>query len=138
MNTDHQPGAIEREVTRYWKVFAALTAGTLITVTIANVHLGILLGIAAALIVAVVKGSLVAGYFMHLLHKRKLIYGILVLTGVFVVSLVILLLWTFGDQQGTPHGIFVVPQRHVPVGHHASSPTTATPGAAHAEEPHVP
>ena len=118
MSPDHPPVAVEAEVKRYWKVFAALTAGTIITVTISNVHLGILLGIAVALIVAVVKGSLVAGYFMHLLHERKLIYSILVLTAVFVVAMVVLLLWTYGDQQGTPHGIFAVPQKHVPVGHH--------------------
>ena len=121
MSTEHHAGAIEAEVKRYWKVFAALTAGTIITVTISNVHLGILLGIAAALIVAVVKGSLVAGYFMHLLHERKLIYTILVLTAVFVATLVVLLLWSYGDQQGTPHGIFAVPQRHVPIGHHAET-----------------
>ena len=125
MPADHHPGAIEAEVKRYWKIFAALTAGTIITVTISNVHLGIVLGIAAALVVAIVKGSLVAGYFMHLLHERKLIYSILVLTAVFVATLVILLLWTYGDQQGTPHGIFAVPQQHVPTGHHGGQVESA-------------
>ena len=39
----HSTHSIQEEVRRYWKVFAALVVGTIITVGIANVHLGILL-----------------------------------------------------------------------------------------------
>ena len=38
-----------------------------------------------ALIVATIKGSLVAMYFMHLLHERKVIYWVLILTVIFFI-----------------------------------------------------
>lgn len=113
MSASHHPEAIKKEVKVYWTVFAALTVGTIITVALAGVHLGIIVGIIAALIVAGIKGSLVAGYFMHLLHERKLIYVVLVLTAVFVVVMVGLIMWTHGDQQGEDHGPFQVPVRRV-------------------------
>jgi caa(3)-type oxidase subunit IV len=53
-----------------------------------NVHLGIILGIIVASIIATVKGALVAGYFMHLFAERRLIYGVLALTAVFIVVMI--------------------------------------------------
>jgi len=44
-------------------------------------------GIIVALIIATVKGSLVAGYFMHLFSEKKLIYMVLALTAAVVVVL---------------------------------------------------
>ncbi len=124
MSADHHPEAIKKQVSLYWKVFGALTIGTIITVAIANVHLGILLGIAVALVVALVKGSLVAGYFMHLFHEVKWIYGVLLLTAVFFVVLIALVMWTTADQQGRHSGTFAVPQRHVEP-HHATEAAEA-------------
>jgi caa(3)-type oxidase subunit IV len=43
-----------------------------------------------ALFVAIVKGSLVAGYFMHLVSEKKLIYAVLVLTFAFFIALMAL------------------------------------------------
>ena len=43
-----------------------------------------------ALLVATVKGTLVACYFMHLISEKKLIIAVLVLTAVFVAALMIL------------------------------------------------
>jgi caa(3)-type oxidase subunit IV len=88
---------------------------------VAGVKLGILVGITAALIIATIKGSLVAGYFMHLFHERKLIYCVLALTAVFVLVMVGLIMWTYNDQQGAPRGIFPV------------TPHRVTPGNAHGE-----
>lgn len=139
---DHSPShhSIQQEVRRYWKVFAALVLGTIITVGIANVHLGILLGIIVAVIVASVKGALVAGYFMHLAHERKFIYFVLLLTAVFVVAMVVLIMGTVSDQQGRPHGLFQVPQRHVLPGqaHEATHGDHGVPAGAATEESHVP
>ncbi len=124
--------ATKKEVKRYWIVFAALTVGTIITVGIANVHLGIILGIIAAVIVALVKGSLVAGYFMHLFHEREFIYFVLAMTGVFALEMIVLILWTAGDQQGDPHGIYRVPAKHVTGDHGAHEDAYETPaGEAH-------
>lgn len=112
---------IHKKVSVYWKVFWALLAGTVITVAIANIHMGILLGIVVAIIVAVFKGSLVAGYFMHLFHEVRWVYGVLALTAFFFVAMIGLIMWTHADQQGHNSGAFAVPQRHA----------TATGGEGH-------
>ena len=109
----------------YLAVGTALLVGTALTVFAARMRLGgMIIGIIVALIIASVKGGLVAGYFMHLLHERKPIYWILALTGVFIVVMVGLLLWTYGDQQGVHHGLFNVPARQ-PVVHHEAAPVEA-------------
>ena len=109
---------ISKQVKIFMAVGAALIAGTIITVLVAGFKLGIIVGITVAIIIATVKGSLVAGYFMHLFAERRLIYGVLALTAVFIIVMVGLLLFSYGDQQGHHQGAFIVPQRHVPV-HHA-------------------
>jgi hypothetical protein len=48
------------------------------------------MAVALALLVATVKGSLVACYFMHLISEKKLIYAVLVLTAVFFIVLLAL------------------------------------------------
>ena len=50
-----------------------------------------------ALLVAIVKGSLVACYFMHLISEKKLIYAVLVLTVVFFVALLALPVFTHSN-----------------------------------------
>ena len=121
-DTSHEH--VQNHVKTYIKVFAALTVGTIVTVLASNVHLGIVLGIIVALIIATVKGSLVAGFFMHLIAERKTIYWVLTLTAGLVVVMVGLIMFARYDQQGRQHGIFAVPQGHVPA-HHAGTPTEA-------------
>jgi caa(3)-type oxidase subunit IV len=48
------------------------------------------IAVPVALFIALVKGSLVAGYFMHLISEKKLIYAVLVLTVVFFAALLAL------------------------------------------------
>jgi len=50
--------------------------------------------------VATIKGSLVAMYFMHLLHERKVIYWVLILTVIFFVFLMFVPLLTNTDKIG--------------------------------------
>jgi len=114
MSTTHHE-EIHHHVRIYIKVFVALAVGTIVTVLASNVHLGIVLGIIVALLIATVKGSLVAGFFMHLVAERKVIYWVLVLTASFVVAMMGLIMFAHDDQQGRPQGIFAVPQGHVPV-----------------------
>ena len=111
---------ITKRVKLYKIVGAALFAGTIITVMAANVHLGIILGIIVAIIIATVKGVLVAGHFMHLFDERRLIYGVLALTAAFIVVMVGLLLFSYGDQQGRHPGAFDVPQKFAEP-HHAEA-----------------
>ena len=77
---DNSPDAVRREIRRYLMVFGALAVLTVITVAISQLHLPTHQAILLALAVALVKGSLVAAFFMHLLSERKLIYAVLVLT----------------------------------------------------------
>ena len=111
---------IPSQVRIYKIVGAVLIVGTMITVMAANVHLGIILGIIVAIMIATIKGTLVAGYFMHLFAERRLIYGILALTAVFIVVMIGLLLFSYGDQQGHHSGAFNVPQKFVEP-HHAEA-----------------
>jgi cytochrome c oxidase subunit IV len=108
---------ISKHVKIYRAVGAALIVGTIVTVAAANVRFGIAAGIIVALVIAIVKGSLVAGYFMHLFSERKLIYGVLGLTVAFVIAMVGLIMFAYRDQQGHARGAFLVPQQHV-VPHH--------------------
>jgi cytochrome c oxidase subunit IV len=81
---------IDRHVRIYITVFVALMVLTIVTVAIAHFHLPMPIAIAVALLVATIKGSLVACYFMHLISEKKLIYAVLVLTVVFFAALLAL------------------------------------------------
>jgi cytochrome c oxidase subunit 4 len=113
--SEHEHGHehIRKHIRVYLWVFAALTVGTIITVAIANVHMGILLGIIVAVIVATAKGSLVAGYFMHLFAEKTMIYWLLALTAVCALAMVLLIMFTHVDQQGEHEGPFPSPRRMV-------------------------
>src|SRR6185436_18968649 len=73
------PEAIRKTVRTYWMIGAALFAFTIITVAVNQVHLAVPLAITVALIIATMKGSMVAAVFMHLSHEKKWIYGSLLL-----------------------------------------------------------
>ena len=81
---------IDRHVRVYITVFVALMILTVITVAISRLHLSVPIAVTVALFVAIIKGGLVAGYFMHLVSEKKLIYAVLVLTVVFFVALMAL------------------------------------------------
>jgi caa(3)-type oxidase subunit IV len=55
------------------------------------------LTITIALFVAVIKASLVACYFMHLISEKKMIYVILGFTAFFFAALLVLTLSAYGD-----------------------------------------
>jgi cytochrome c oxidase subunit 4 len=92
--SDAHADDIRKHVKTYMMVFGALMVLTVVTVAISYLHLEVHEAIMIALAVATVKGSLVALYFMHLNHERKLIYYSLALTVVFFVFLMILPLAT--------------------------------------------
>ena len=53
--------------------------------------------VAVALVIASCKAFLVAGYFMHLVSEKRMIYGILGFTAFFFVGLMGLTLWSMAD-----------------------------------------
>lgn len=82
----------------YFTVFGALMVATIITVTVSYLDFSIPMAILAALVIATIKGSLVALYFMHLSDEKKLIYYVLMLTVVFFVVLMFVPLMTNLDR----------------------------------------
>ncbi len=96
MTTDHAVD-IDKQVRIYISVFVTLMALTIITVAISRPHLPVPIAVSVALLVAIIKGSLVACYFMHLISEQKLIYAVLALTAVFFAVLLALPVLTHSD-----------------------------------------
>ncbi len=85
----HTVEEIKAEARKYWVVFAALVALTVITVAVSYLDLSPGMAVFVALVVACVKGGLVAGVFMHLISEKQAIYAVLLLTLVFFVFLML-------------------------------------------------
>ena len=94
---DDHAADIDKHVRVYIMVFVALMVLTVITVAISRLHLSVPLAVTVALIVAIVKGSLVACYFMHLVSEKKLIYAVLAVTAAFFVVLLALPVFTHSN-----------------------------------------
>ena len=99
MQADHD---VRGSIRGYMMVGAALLVFTAITVAVNQVHLAIPLAITVALIIATMKGSMVAGVFMHLSHEKQAIYGALILTVLFFIVLMFVPILTMLDHIGTP------------------------------------
>jgi caa(3)-type oxidase subunit IV len=85
-------------VRRYLYVFYALLFGTLITVGASYIPFGNHhVNIAVALVIACGKAFLVAGFFMHLISERKMIYGLLIFTACFFLGLMFLTVSAYAD-----------------------------------------
>ena len=102
MTSDHAAASdhaadIDKHVRIYITVFVTLMALTIVTVAISRFHLPVPIAVSVALLVATVKGSLVACYFMHLISEKKLIYAVLLLTAIFFVVLLALPVVTVHD-----------------------------------------
>lgn len=101
----HSADDIKKSVRTYYTIFGALMVLTVVTVAVSYVHLPVAMAILVALIVATIKGSLVAMYFMHLAHERKIIYWVLALTVIFFIFMMVVPLLTVSDRiPGTTPG----------------------------------
>src|SRR5713101_276530 len=100
MHTD--PAEVRKTVRTYLTVGALLFLGTAITVAANRLQLVVPLAITVALIIATIKGSMVAAVFMHLSHEKKWVYGALLLTVAFFVVLMLVPLLTVSDTIGRP------------------------------------
>jgi caa(3)-type oxidase subunit IV len=94
-HTDHD---VKKHIRGYLIVFVSLLIGTLLTVWASYIHFGAkdsnTANIVVALVIAGTKAFLVAGYFMHLISEKKMIYSILAFTGFFVAGLMYLTIWS--------------------------------------------
>lgn len=96
MTSDHAVD-IDKHVRVYITVFVALMVLTIVTVTVSRFHLPVPIAVSVAMLVAIIKGSLVACYFMHLISEKKLIFAVLALTAVFFAALLALPVVTVRD-----------------------------------------
>ena len=94
---DDHAADIDRHVRIYVTVFVTLMVLTIVTVAIARVHLPLPIAVTAALLVATIKATLVACYFMHLISEKKLIYAVMALTVVFFAALLALPVFTHSN-----------------------------------------
>jgi cytochrome c oxidase subunit IV len=96
------PAAVRKSVRGYMTIGAMLLVFTGVTVAANRFHFAVPVAVTIALIIATMKGSMVAAVFMHLSHERRWIYGALLLTVMFFVVLMCLPLFTTMDNIGTP------------------------------------
>ncbi len=100
--TDDHAGGAKKHARVYIVVFAALIVLTVVTVAASGVKAGVVLSIAIALVIAGVKGFLVAGYFMHLMKAKRTIHGLLLMTAAFAAVMMVFFLWSLHSPlQGT-------------------------------------
>ena len=92
--SESEAARVKSHLRVYVMVFVALAVLTIVTVAISYLHLPTAIAITVAMVVATVKASLVAGYFMHLLSEEKVIIWLLVLCAAFLVFLFALPLGT--------------------------------------------
>ncbi len=88
--SESEAARVREHVRVYVMVFSALAVLTVVTVAISYLHLPTSYAIGIALMVATVKASLVALYFMHLISEEKVILWLLLLCAAFLVALMAL------------------------------------------------
>jgi caa(3)-type oxidase subunit IV len=115
MHSDHD--SIRKSMRTYLMIGAALFVFTGITVAVNQIHLAVPAAITVALIIATMKGSMVASILMHLSHERKWIYGALILTVIGFLILMTVPMFTVMDSIGTPTGAANASHAEPPVHH---------------------
>ncbi len=88
--SESEAARVRQHLRVYVMVFVALAVLTVVTVAISYLHLPTVFAISVAMVVATVKASLVAGYFMHLISEEKVILWLLLLCAAFFVALMAL------------------------------------------------
>jgi len=95
----HSVAEAKKHMRTYAIIGVALMIGTGLTVWAAFINFGSReINIIAALVIACTKGFLVAGFFMHLISEKKLIYALLVCTVFFATGLMYLTLLSMNHE----------------------------------------
>lgn len=112
-----ESAAVQKNIRKYMMIGGALYLATIITVGASYLQVGIAVGIVVALLIATVKGSMVAAVFMHLSDEKNWIYGSLLLTVFFFVALMLLPMLTGADAIGVHAPAIGIPD--APAAEHA-------------------
>lgn len=107
--SDSHADDFKKHVKIYFAVFSALAILTVVTVAAAHIEFAVAIAVSIGLLIAIVKGSLVALFFMHLSNERRLIYSTLILTAVFFFVLILLPLLALMDGNGANQTHLYVP-----------------------------
>jgi len=102
MHSDQE--AIKKSIRSYMVVGALLLVFTGVTGAANSFHFAVPAAITLALIIASIKGTMVASVFMHLSHEKKWIYGALLLTAFFFIVRLFLPLLTVSGGIGKAAG----------------------------------
>ncbi len=93
---------LKKSIRTYMMVGLALLVFTGVTVAANQFHFGVPVAVTIALIIATMKGSMVASIFMHLSHEKKWVYGALILTVIGFLILMTVPSFTVADSIGKP------------------------------------
>ena len=93
--------SIEHHIQIYIKVFIALAILTIVTVAVSYLDVSFIEAFFIAITVATIKGSLVLGFFMHLISEKQMIVWILVATLIAFIILMFVPLINVTDQVNT-------------------------------------
>ena len=94
---DNSNHSIEQHIKTYINVFIALGFLTVVTVAVSYLEVSFIEAFFIAMTVATIKGSLVLGYFMHLMTERQMIIWILAATAISFLILMFLPLISVTD-----------------------------------------
>ncbi len=111
----HSPEAMKKHIPLYWGIGTALFVLTIVTVAVSYLRLAIVGALIVAMIIATIKGSMVAAIFMHLKGEKKIIWGTLILCAFFFVVLMALPVLTTQDIAGVsvaPPTKMIIPEGH--------------------------
>ncbi len=123
---EHEIEHIKSHIKVYVWIFAMLILGTILTVAISYVDFGAAWkNITVGLIIATIKATLVAGWFMHLISEKKLIYSIMAVTVFFFVALGFITIWSMMGASLIGGGL----NQHSPTG--GAAPAAAVAPAHH-------
>ena len=89
---------VKKHVKVYMLVFGSLLILTVVTVGASYLDVALAPALIIALLIAVVKASLVAMYFMHLLGEKPVIGWTLILAAAFLIAMFALFIASLLDQ----------------------------------------
>jgi len=109
---------VDLNVRRYVMVSVTIAVAALLVVGVSLMDFGNhRINIGLSLVVIAVQAALVLGFMMHLFSEKKLIYSVLGFTGFFLVFLMFLILWAYGevpDRARTQHVTKPVAEQSTP------------------------
>jgi cytochrome c oxidase subunit 4 len=103
-HTGHSAEDVRAHVKVYMMVFGALAVLTIVTVAARYLNVEVHWAIGLALLIASIKASLVALFFMHLKGEVRAIFWTLLLTAVFFLALITIPLSWYLDGPKHPEG----------------------------------